>query len=85
MKQRKNQMQKIAECINILGDFCAKRDVSQLTCGELEGRYGFSQADVMAFFGGSIMEGSIMPLYVKRKESWLMRKIYGGCGIWSMR
>ena len=48
---------RIAECINILGDFCGKRDVDELTKEELKRIYGIDQADVMVLFGGSILCG----------------------------
>lgn len=48
---------KIAEAINILGEFCGVRDVPELTQSALNARYGFLQADVMVLFGGSILEG----------------------------
>lgn len=46
-----------AECINILGEFCGKRDVPALTREELKRAYGMEQADVMVLFGGSILCG----------------------------
>lgn len=50
-------MEKIAENINILGAFCGKRDVPELTAEQLYSRYGIRQADVMVLFGGSILQG----------------------------
>ena len=47
----------IAECINILGKFCGKRDISELTAEQIRSRYGVNQADVMVLFGGSIICG----------------------------
>lgn len=49
--------ERIAECINILGGFCGKRDVPSLRSEELRKRYGIEQADVMVLFGGSILCG----------------------------
>ncbi|WP_148410661.1 YdcF family protein [Murimonas intestini] len=49
--------ERIAECINILGEFCGKRDLPVLTREELKNRYGVAQADIMVLFGGSIMCG----------------------------
>ena len=57
MESKKNQMIKLADAINVLGRFCGKRDVQELTQERLQERYGFSQADVMVLFGGSIMRG----------------------------
>ncbi len=47
----------IAKCINILADFCGKRDVDELSQELLQERFGIRQADVMILFGGSIPEG----------------------------
>lgn len=47
----------IAECINILGKFCGKRDISELTAEQIRNRYGVNQIDVMVLFGGSIICG----------------------------
>ena len=49
--------QGIADCINILGRFCGKRDIPYLTTEELERKYNFSKVDVMVLFGGSIICG----------------------------
>ena len=49
--------ERIVEYINILGGFCGKRDVSQLSPEELKKTYGIDQADVMVLFGGSILCG----------------------------
>lgn len=46
-----------AKSINILGKFCGKRDVPELTTEQLQKRYGINQADVMVLFGGSIICG----------------------------
>ncbi len=48
---------KIAENINILGEFCGKRDIDELTGKKLFERYNFARADVMVLFGGSILAG----------------------------
>lgn len=47
----------IAECINILGKFCGKRDISELTAEQIYNRYGVNQVDIMVLFGGSIICG----------------------------
>lgn len=47
----------IVKCINILGAFCGKRDVYELTQESLQEKYGIRQADIMILFGGSIPEG----------------------------
>lgn len=38
--------QKIAENLNILGQFCGKRDVEELNQKNLHERYGIEKADV---------------------------------------
>lgn len=50
--------ERIADHINILGRFCGKRDIAELTQKELKQKYGFAQADVMVLFGGSILCGA---------------------------
>ncbi len=50
-------MENIAKNINILGGFCGKRDIVELTSAQLHKTYGIKQADVMVLFGGSIMCG----------------------------
>lgn len=47
----------IAEYINILGKFCGKRDIQELTTLELKKKYNIKQADIMVLFGGSILSG----------------------------
>ena len=50
-------LKNVAKNINILGRFCGKRDIEDLTAEELNSKYGMTQADVMVLFGGSIMCG----------------------------
>lgn len=47
----------VAENINILSNYCGKRDVEELTMENLQKKYHISQADVMVLFGGSILCG----------------------------
>ena len=47
----------IANCMNVLGNFCGKRDIDELTAFELMKKYGVEKADVMVLFGGSILAG----------------------------
>lgn len=47
----------IANSINILGNFCGKRDIETLSQRSLSEKYGIECADVMVLFGGSIMCG----------------------------
>ncbi|HJB01927.1 MAG TPA: YdcF family protein, partial [Candidatus Mediterraneibacter merdavium] len=46
-----------AELINILGKFCGKRDIPNLTQKSLHSVYGIKKVDVFVLFGGSILEG----------------------------
>ncbi|MCR4655056.1 MAG: YdcF family protein [Lachnospiraceae bacterium] len=46
-----------ADSINIISDFCGKRDIRELSEECLLEKYGFKQADVMVLFGGSILCG----------------------------
>ncbi len=43
----------IAENINILGNYCGKRDIEELTTENLQREYHVAQSDVMVLFGGS--------------------------------
>lgn len=70
----------IDEAINVLGDFCGKRDITELSQKELQDKYGFSQADVFVLFGGSILEGgNVLADAIKQK---IAKKyiIVGGAG-----
>ncbi len=44
--------EQIAEKINILGKFCGKRDIEELSGQQLKEKYGFEKADVFVLFGG---------------------------------
>lgn len=50
-------MYNVAEALNILGNFCGKRDIAELTSEQLQDKYGIKQADVLVLFGGSIIYG----------------------------
>lgn len=50
-------LMKIAESINVLGNFCGKRDIEELTEFGLYKRYGIRKADILILFGGSIPHG----------------------------
>lgn len=73
-------IQKIADCINILGEFCGKRDISELMQEQLQKKYGISQADVMVLFGGSILCGG--DVLAKAMQDNIAKKyvIVGGAG-----
>ncbi len=49
--------EEVVKSLNILGKFCGKRDVPQLTKINLQDKNNIEQADVMVLFGGSILEG----------------------------
>lgn len=70
----------IAGWINILGDFCGKRDVPVLTPDELRKKYGMEQADVMVLFGGSIMCGGDILAQAMQKNIAKKYVIVGGSG-----
>lgn len=70
----------IAGCINILGDFCGKRDIPVLTPDELRKKYGMEQADVMVLFGGSIMCGGDILAQAIQKNMARKYIIVGGAG-----
>lgn len=73
-------LEKIADCINQLGDFCGKRDVENLTPGNLKEKYGIECADVMVLFGGSIISGG--DIFASAIQNQVARKyvIVGGAG-----
>lgn len=72
--------EKIAECINTLGNFCGKRDVETLSAHELYQKYQIKRADVMVLFGGSILRGGdVLATAIKNQiaEKYI---IVGGAG-----
>lgn len=73
-------MERISECINILGTFLGRRDVPDLTKEELEQRLGLDQVDVAVLFGGSILCG--VDVLAKAIQNEVARKyvIVGGAG-----
>ncbi|MDO4741169.1 MAG: ElyC/SanA/YdcF family protein [Eubacteriales bacterium] len=73
-------MEKIAENINILGGFCAKRDLPELTRGQLKRAYGMEQADVLVLFGGSILCGGDVFAQAMREDIARKYIIVGGEG-----
>ena len=72
--------EEIAEKMNILGTFLGKRDVPELSREALETKYGFSQADVMVLFGGSILCGGDVLAEAIRNEIAKKYIIVGGAG-----
>ncbi len=49
--------EELSNNINILGSFCGKRDLPELTQLALKKKYHLKQVDVMVLFGGSILAG----------------------------
>ena len=62
----------IANCINVLGNFCGKRDIDELTAFELMKKYGVEKSDVMVLFGGSILANAM--------KNYAFKMIYLECG-----
>ena len=73
-------MERVAEWINVLGEFCGRRDVPELTSRALLERFGFDRADVMVLFGGSIVCGG--DVLAQAMRAGVARKyiIVGGAG-----
>ena len=72
--------ERIAEHINILGEFCGKRDVPALTGKSLEERFGIGQADLMVLFGGSILCGAEVLARAMKEQAARYYLIVGGEG-----
>lgn len=70
----------ISEALNILGEFCGKRDIPGLSQKELERKYGFSQAGVFVLFGGSILEGGNVIAKAIQQKVAKKYVIVGGAG-----
>lgn len=73
-------LENTAKNINIIGAFCGKRDIPELTSEKLHKKYGFQQADVMVLFGGSIICGG--DVMAKAMQNHIAKKyvIVGGAG-----
>ena len=72
--------EEIVEKMNILGAFLGKRDIPELSRKALETKYGFSQADVMVLFGGSILCGGDVLAKAMKNEIAKKYIIVGGAG-----
>lgn len=70
----------IAEAINLLGNFCGKRELPELSQKGLKQKYGFSQADVYVLFGGSILAGGDVLAEAIREKVAKTYLIVGGEG-----
>ena len=73
-------MKPMAEQVNTLAHFLGRRDVPKLTREWLMSRYGFPQADVMALFGGSVLEGGRVLADAMRTGVAKRYVIVGGAG-----
>ena len=70
----------IASYINILGEFCGRRDIPSL-CGQaLRQTYGIDQADLMVLFGGSILCGGDLLASAMQQRLAQRYAIVGGAG-----
>jgi len=55
-----NNLQTVADKLNIIADFLALRDIPVLTNEELLKKYDIQQADMLILFGGNIIHGCKM-------------------------
>lgn len=71
---------KLDTAINLLAAFCGVRDIPALTSTDLKQTYEFEQADVIVFFGGSILAGA--DEFAKALQQKIAKKaiIVGGIG-----
>jgi len=72
-------MQRLRD-IDTLARFLGVRDVAELTQSALEAKYGFTQADVMVLFGGSILCGGDVLAQAMREGAAKKYIIVGGEG-----
>lgn len=78
--KKEDKQNQIAENMNIIAEFCGIRDIEELTCEQLNQKYGIPKADVFVLFGGSILcGGDVLAQAIKNKVA---RKyvIVGGAG-----
>lgn len=75
-----NEKNKIADAVNILGEFCGVRDIEDLTQKSLENKFGISQVDVAVLFGGSILAGGDVFAEVMKNNLAKKYIIVGGAG-----
>ena len=72
--------ERTAKCVNILAEFCGKRDVPALTAENLQKLIGTAQADVMVLFGGSILQGGKVLAEAMKNGAARVYGIVGGEG-----
>ena len=70
----------VAERLNILEDFLAKRDLKELTQAALQEKYKIKQVDVLILFGGCIPEGCEVFYQAYRNNFAKHYMIVGGAG-----
>lgn len=63
-----------------MGNFCGKRDIPELTQKALKDTYGFSKADIMVLFGGSILHGGDVLANAMKHDIAEKYIIVGGAG-----
>lgn len=75
-----DEKEKIADAINILGDFCGVRDLDELTRENLKNKFNLEKVDVAVLFGGSIISGG--DIFAEAMKNNLAKKyiIVGGAG-----
>ena len=74
------EMAKIAEAVNILGNFCGPRDIDELTTAALEAKYHIPRLDLAVLFGGSILAGDEVFAEIMKKQLAEKYIIVGGAG-----
>ena len=77
---RPEETAKIAEAVNILGDFCGLRDIDELTTAALEAKYHIPRVDVAVLFGGSILSGGDVFAEIMKNQLAEKYVIVGGAG-----
>lgn len=76
----REEMTKIAEAVNILGNFCGPRDIDKLTTAALQSKYHFPRVDVAVLFGGSILAGGEVFAEIMKNRLAEKYVIVGGAG-----
>lgn len=80
MNKENVMLETVANNINILGAFCGKRDIVEMTSEKLSEKYSISQADVMVLFGGSILCGGDILAQAMKNNIAKKYVIVGGAG-----
>lgn len=75
-----NQLEKIAENINIISEFLSKRDIKALNKEALKERYGIEQVDLLILFGASIIHGCKLAAQAYKEGIAKRMMIVGGEG-----